>query len=115
LTPTKNDPQQAGSAITYARRYQLAALFNMAQDDDDGNESSGKNEKPQEKKEEPKKQSSEIVILKNAVMDYINMEPAVYDEKWMTYADKQCKENSLAGMKKCQETAIAVLKKRAEK
>ena len=33
----KNDPQQAGSAITYARRYQLAALFNIAQEDDDGN------------------------------------------------------------------------------
>lgn len=37
ITPTKNDPQQAGSAITYARRYQLAALFNIAQEDDDGN------------------------------------------------------------------------------
>ena len=41
LNATKNDPQQAGSAITYARRYQLAALFNIAQEDDDGNGSSG--------------------------------------------------------------------------
>jgi hypothetical protein len=42
LPLSKNDPQQAGSAITYARRYQLAALFNIAQEDDDGNGSSGK-------------------------------------------------------------------------
>jgi hypothetical protein len=38
LPLSKNDPQQAGSAITYARRYQLAALFNIAQEDDDGND-----------------------------------------------------------------------------
>lgn len=37
LPITKRDPQQAGSAITYARRYQLAAMFNIAQEDDDCN------------------------------------------------------------------------------
>ena len=33
----KNDPQGAGSAITYARRYALAAFFNLAPEDDDAN------------------------------------------------------------------------------
>jgi len=37
LKPTKNDPQGYGSAITYARRYDLTALLGLAQDDDDGN------------------------------------------------------------------------------
>jgi len=32
----KNDPQAYGSALTYARRYGLAALIGIAQDDDDG-------------------------------------------------------------------------------
>lgn len=32
----KNDPQGYGSAITYLRRYSLAALVGLAQDDDDG-------------------------------------------------------------------------------
>lgn len=41
LPITKRDPQQAGSAITYARRYQLAAMFNIAQEDDDGNCANG--------------------------------------------------------------------------
>ena len=31
--------QQMGSALTYARRYSLAALLNIAQTDDDGNDS----------------------------------------------------------------------------
>lgn len=35
-------PQAMGSAITYARRYALAAIAGVAQEDDDGNEASGK-------------------------------------------------------------------------
>ena len=38
LTPTKRDPQGQGSAITYAKRYQLASAFGISSDiDDDGN------------------------------------------------------------------------------
>ena len=41
LRPTKNDPQGYGSAITYAKRYQLAAMFGISSDkDDDGNAAS---------------------------------------------------------------------------
>lgn len=40
LVLTKNDMQGLGSAITYARRYSLAALLNISQADDDGNEAS---------------------------------------------------------------------------
>ena len=36
LNPVKNDPQGMGSAITYARRYALKALFGMVDVDDDG-------------------------------------------------------------------------------
>ena len=41
LQPTKNDPQGWGSAITYARRYQLMSLLGLAGEDDDGNAASG--------------------------------------------------------------------------
>lgn len=38
IKPTKNDPQQHGSAITYAKRYQLGALLGISTEvDDDGN------------------------------------------------------------------------------
>ena len=41
LRPTKADPQGIGSATTYARRYQLQALFGIAgEKDDDGNAAS---------------------------------------------------------------------------
>lgn len=38
MTPTKNDPQGAGSVITYQRRYALGAVLGLNIDtDDDGN------------------------------------------------------------------------------
>lgn len=50
LIPSKQDPQGYGSAMTYARRYCLAAMVGIVQDDDDGNAAS---EKPKPK-ESPK-------------------------------------------------------------
>lgn len=48
MKPVKNDPQSMGSAITYQRRYSLAALLNLNIDkDDDGNAASApKTEQP---------------------------------------------------------------------
>lgn len=52
MTPTKNDPQGLGSAITYQRRYALGAILSLnIEDDDDGNEAS----KPPEKKPDDSK------------------------------------------------------------
>lgn len=42
LMPVKADPQGMGSALTYARRYALAAMVGVAQVDDDANSASGK-------------------------------------------------------------------------
>lgn len=47
LLMSKNDMQALGSAITYARRYSLAAICGVVQEDDDGNKSSHKNKDPQ--------------------------------------------------------------------
>lgn len=45
LILAKQDMQQLGSAITYARRYGLVAIFGLEQEDDDGNNASGYNNK----------------------------------------------------------------------
>ena len=50
MSPVKNDPQALGSAITYARRYTLAAVLGLnVQEDDDGNAASGKENKVADK------------------------------------------------------------------
>ena len=75
LKPEKQTPQGYGSSITYAKRYQLAAMFGISSDiDDDGNQASGQQNKtqPQSKphaqpqsrrKSAPKKDDSTIQNL----------------------------------------------------
>lgn len=42
LSPTKADPQGEGSALTYARRYQIGVVLQVAaEEDDDGNAAAG--------------------------------------------------------------------------
>ena len=95
LTPIKNDPQQAGSAITYARRYQISAMLNIAQEDDDGNASSQPAQKPvtiQTKNPETEKAIKDLT-------DWINIEPAVFSDVQKLWAEKQIAEKNLNGMK----------------
>jgi len=47
LPMTKQDPQAAGSAITYARRYALQAIAGIPSEDDDGNGASQQNKASQ--------------------------------------------------------------------
>lgn len=47
MKPVKNDPQSIGSAITYAKRYALSAIFGITSDqDDDGNEATQTKKQP---------------------------------------------------------------------
>jgi hypothetical protein len=46
-----NDPQDMGSAISYARRYGLQAMVVLKAEDDDGNKGSGKTTEPTKQKE----------------------------------------------------------------
>ncbi len=51
---TKQDAQGVGSAITYLRRYSLAAFCGIAQEDDDANSSVGHKTLPQQAKPQAK-------------------------------------------------------------
>jgi hypothetical protein len=50
----KKDPQGAGAAITYGRRYGLSSLLSLATDDDDDGNSATANRKPAKAKPEAK-------------------------------------------------------------
>jgi hypothetical protein len=60
LKPKADDPQAAGSAITYGRRYSLGAILGVAsEDDDDGNSASKPKSEPKaEPKAEPQTEQS---------------------------------------------------------
>jgi hypothetical protein len=58
LILVKNDMQQMGSAVTYARRYTLGALLAMKAEDDDGNAASSGERRPVKKTKTPAKTPS---------------------------------------------------------
>lgn len=78
VKPVKNDPQSAGSATTYARRYSLSTAFGIASDpDDDGNGASQQaknNQQPkntQQTKAQPKPElTPEQKVVAN--IDWVN-------------------------------------------
>lgn len=69
MNVTKNDPQGAGSALTYARRYSLSAMVGVAwDDDDDANVASGNVKREKTTKEKVKdiaKQVNTVIKAKN--------------------------------------------------
>lgn len=63
-----NNPQQMGTAITYFRRYALAAISQtVADEDDDGNAASGK--PPQNKRQPPKLSIEDAKLIANATKE----------------------------------------------
>lgn len=76
LRPTKNDPQGYGSAITYAKRYQLAAMFGISSDkDDDGNLAAnlgGRNKQVNNKSNEYRKKFDAVMKLSNLDKETVN-------------------------------------------
>ena len=78
VKPVKNDPQSAGSATTYARRYSLSTAFGIASDpDDDGNGASqqAKNNQQSKNTQQPKAQPKPELTPEQKVVaniDWVN-------------------------------------------
>lgn len=72
LKPVKNDPQAYGSAITYAKRYALSAIFGITSDkDDDGNEAA-QAQKPQRQQKTARTAQTKQYISAEKVKQYEN-------------------------------------------
>lgn len=72
MKPVKNDPQAFGSAITYAKRYALSAIFGVTSDkDDDGNEATRPQE-PQRQQKTTRTAQTKQYISSEKVKQYEN-------------------------------------------
>ena len=67
LKADKATAQGAGSAITYARRYALAAVLGLASDEDDDGNGASQNKKPEQKKEDQKPGPNQSQFKPNCV------------------------------------------------
>ncbi len=68
LPLAKHDPQGVGSALTYGRRYGLAAMVGIVADvDDDGNHASGKTQQPQQRAQTRQYEPNPTMPLVNGI------------------------------------------------
>lgn len=75
----KHDAQGAGSALTYTRRYAIAAIFGLAQEDDDGNAASKPQAARESKPQAAVKTVSEGVLKKiHALRDELGVDGDTY-------------------------------------
>lgn len=73
LPLVKQDPQSCGSAITYARRYALAAMFGIKQEDDDGERAMDRSkEHSSEKKETSDKENNREYLIRQLIDIAVN-------------------------------------------
>jgi hypothetical protein len=70
IVPTKDDPQGLGSAITYARRYGLAAIAGIAPDDDDAEAAMGRTDVRREQSARAVVQGNPQPIIKSSPEDF---------------------------------------------
>jgi len=88
MKPTKDDPQGAGSVITYQRRYALGAILSLNIDvDDDGNKGSEPAKKTEETK--PQQPTIEKWMTENqfkSIKGYLSSpEPEIYESGLRNY------------------------------
>lgn len=75
-----NDPQRLGSALTYARRYNLLNLLNLATEDDDGEAASHRGQDPQSTRKttkavEPRTQVSPVKAIVADIVKVTGFDP----------------------------------------
>lgn len=75
LSPTKSDPQGEGSALTYARRYQLKGLLSVAAEDDDANAASGRSQQNQQRPQAPRSTAPARKWLEEAQALFVSAGP----------------------------------------
>lgn len=94
VKPVKSDPQGLGSALTYARRYALAAIVGVAPEgeDDDGNAATGK----QAKASSNGKYTEAQKVIATRMWEYLQAEHGSIEDAGKALCSV-AKDNGLAG------------------
>lgn len=98
LLNAKGDCQGLGAAITYMRRYSMAALLGVCpEEDDDGNKACAP---PEKKQPINKAQESAPKIQEPKEMSRVSSEQATEIAKYTSLVDDECKKNVFGRLRK---------------
>jgi ORF020 len=96
LKPENTKPQSIGSAITYAKRYSLSAVFGVTSDkDDDGNKANGNGE-PQKRNQKQAQQNDEIDV--HAIVEKYVQQLEVLGVKRADVVEYVCNKHNVGNM-----------------
>jgi len=94
VNPTTEDPQAYGSALTYARRYQMACVLGLAaEEDDDGHRGSTPHQQSNDATTPQKKQEPQSMTLSDSQIATINNDlrvAGIDKDRFWTWATKSC-------------------------
>lgn len=99
LKPENTKPQSIGSAITYAKRYSLSAVFGITSDkDDDGNKANenGESQKQQQKRNQKQAQNNEPDV--HAIVEKYVQQLAVLGVKRADVVEYVCNKHNVGNM-----------------
>lgn len=100
LKPENTKPQSIGSAITYAKRYSLSAVFGITSDkDDDGNKANGNVEpqkQPQKRNQKQAQQNDEIDV--HAIVEKYVQQLEVLGIKRADVVEYVCNKHNVGNM-----------------
>lgn len=100
LKPENTKPQSIGSAITYAKRYALSAIFGITSDkDDDGNKANGNGEQqkqPQKRNHKQAQQNDEIDV--HAIVEKYVQQLEVLGVKRANVVEYVCNKHNVGNM-----------------
>lgn len=99
LKPENTKPQSIGSAITYAKRYSLSAVFGITSDkDDDGNKANGNGEpqKQQQKRNQKQAQNDEPDV--HAIVEKYVQQLAVLGVKRADVVEYVCNKHNVGNI-----------------
>ena len=99
LKPENTKPQSIGSAITYAKRYSLSAVFGITSDkDDDGNKANGNGEPQKQPQKRNQKQAQNDEPNVHAIVEKYVQQLAVLGVKRVDVVEYVCNKHNVGNM-----------------
>lgn len=99
LKPENTKPQSIGSAITYAKRYSLSAVFGITSDkDDDGSEANGNGEQQKQPQKRNQKQAQNDEPDVHTIVEKYVQQLAVLGVKRADVVEYVCNKHNVGNM-----------------
>lgn len=101
-----HEVQNLGAVETYIKRYLYQNAFEIVEADALNGTQAGDTRPPAKPTPEKPAKPVDLTALKQTLIDYVNLEPAVLNPAWIEYANKAMTANNVDGIQKAIAEAV---------